>query len=190
MLKIRKIVTLVEETHVEAGITAEKPLRKVAIAVVVNNPYAGRYSEDLSEIIDPSEELGRLIGQRVVAAMAGPVESYGKSCIVGWQGEQEHANAYLTASFANPIRDAIGGGKAWISSSTKRGALGVSIDVPLANKDALYVRSHYDTITVCVPDAPEPDEAVVIIGAANHGRLNFRLGGLRYEDIEGKDGLR
>ncbi len=190
MLKIRKIVTLVDETFIEAGLAAENPLRKVAIAAVVNNPYAGRYSQDLSEITGPSEELGRLMGQRLAAAMGGPVESYGKSCIVGWRGEQEHANAFLTTSFANPIREAIGGGVAWISSSTKRGALGASIDVPLANKDALYVRSHYDTITVCVPDAPEPDEAVVIIAAANRGRLNFRLGGLRYEDIEGKDGLR
>ena len=38
------------------------------------------------------------------------------------------------------------GGRAWISSTGKRAALGASIDVPLAHKDALYVRSHYDTI--------------------------------------------
>jgi len=190
MITVRKFVTLVEDVLTEAGIAADQPLRKVAIAAVVNNPYAGRFSEDLSEIIEPSDELGRQMGERLVTAMGQPLQSYGKSAIAGSRGEQEHANAYLTTRFANPIREAVGGGKAWVSSTSKRGGLGTRIDVPLACKDALFVRSHYDTITVCVPDAPEPDEVVVIIAGANRGRLNFRLGGPRFEEIEGKDGLR
>jgi hypothetical protein len=68
--------------------------------------------------------------------------------------------------------------------------MGTTIDVPLACKDALFVRSHYDTITVTVPDAPEPDEVVVIVAGANRGRPNFRLGGLKYDEIRGDDGLR
>ncbi len=91
---------------------------------------------------------------------------------------------------ADRFRAAIGGGKAWIPSNGKLGPVGARIDVPLASKDALFVRSHYDTITVAVPDAPGPDEVVVILAGANRGRPNFRLGGVKYEEIEGQDGLR
>ena len=68
------------------------------------------------------------------------------------------------------MRDAAGGGKAWISSLTKRAAPGSTIDIPLAHKDALYVRSHYDGITITMPDAPLPNEIAVICAYASRGR--------------------
>jgi hypothetical protein len=188
--KIRKLLTLVEDVQVETGIDVDPPQRKVAVLAVVKNPYAGRYSTDLSEILDFSRELGELLGKRLVEAMGAPVQSYGKSAISGMHGEVEHAHAFLTTVFADKLREAVGGGKAWISSTAKRGEMGTSIDVPLASKDALFVRSHYDTMTVRVADAPEADEVVVIVAAANRGRPNFRLGGLKFEDIQGEDGLR
>src|SRR5262249_61755696 len=117
-------------------------------------------------------------------------ERYGKAGSVGLAGQQDHANALLTTPFAVPLREAIGGGKAWISSMTKCGGPGTSIDVPLASKDALYVRSHYDGITVTLHDAPLPNEIAVIICLTNRGRLNARVGGLKIEEIEGEDGLR
>jgi hypothetical protein len=64
------------------------------------------------------------------------------------------------------------------------------IDVPLAHKDALYVRSHYDAVTVKLADSPGPDELVVIGSYANRGRINARLGGVPSDRIEGQDGLR
>jgi hypothetical protein len=118
------------------------------------------------------------------------VQSYGKAAVAGTNGEVEHTHAFLTSVMADRLREAVGGGRAWISSNGKRGPMGTSIDVPLAFKDALLVRSHYDTITVTVPDAPEPDEVVVIVAGANRGRPNFRLGGLKLEDVKGEDGLR
>lgn len=189
MTTIRKIVRLVEDGLVEAGIPVEPLYRKVAVAAVVENPYAGRFSEDLTEILDFSVGLGDRMGALIVETMGGPIQSYGKASIVGMRGEEEHGHAFLTSAMADRVREAVGGGAAWISSTGKRGAPGTTIDVPLAHKDALKVRSHYDTITVSVTDAPEPDEVVVIIAAANRGRPNFRLGGLRAEDIIGKDGL-
>jgi hypothetical protein len=189
-MDIRKIVTLMDETRMGMGGIAEPPLRKVIVAAVIPNPYAGSYSESLDDLIEPSEDLGTLLATHLVEALDHHVESYGKAGIVGIAGEQEHANACLTTRFANPLRSAVGGGKAWFPSVTKRGAAGVSVDVPLAYKDALYVRSHYDAITIAIPDAPAPDEIVVILGAANRGRLNARLGGLRKEDVVGQDGLR
>ncbi len=190
MITIRKILTQVEDTLSEAGLDADRPIRRVVVAAVVTNPCAGRYVEDMSSLVDASDDLGRQMGGLLMAAMGQPAQSYGKSALVGINGEVEHGHAFLTTRFADRLRQAVGGGKAWISSSVKRGTMGATIDVPLASKDALFVRSHYDTVTVGIPDAPEPNEVVVIIAAANRGRLNFRLGGLRFEDAKGEDGLR
>lgn len=189
MPTVRKIVTIIEDGLVEAGIPVDTPYRKVAVAAVVSNPYAGRFSEDLSDIVDDSVDLGNLLSARLVEAMAGPIQSYGKASLVGLNGEVEHGHAFLTTPAADRLREAVGGGKAWIQSTGKRGAAGTAIDVPLAFKDALKVRSHYDTITVAVGDAPEPDEVLIIVAAANRGRPNFRLGGLRLEDVKGDNGL-
>jgi hypothetical protein len=76
-----------------------------------------------------------------------------------------------------------------VPSTGKRGVPGTAIDVPLAHKDALYVRSHYDTVTVSFPDAPNRDELLVIWAFATRGRLQARLGGLRAANIKGQDGL-
>jgi hypothetical protein len=190
MFEVRKFVTLIEHVVREAGIGVDHPLRKAAVCAVLKNPYAGQYSQDLSAIVEGSAELGRQLSQMLVAAIGEPVQSYGKSALVGLDGEVEHAHAFLTSVLADELRDAVGGGKAWISSTGKRGVPGASIDVPLACKDALFVRSHYDTLSVAVSDAPGNDEVVVIVAGANHGRPNFRLGGLKYEEIKGEDGLR
>ncbi|NIA24539.1 MAG: amino acid synthesis family protein [Gammaproteobacteria bacterium] len=189
MPSIRKIATFIEDGLTEAGIPVDPLYRKVAVAAVIENPYAGRFSEDLGEIIDFSVGLGDLLANRLVEAMGEQVNGYGKASIVGMKGEVEHGHAFLTTPMANRFREAVGGGRAWISSTGKRGALGTIIDVPLAHKDALKVRSFYDTMTVSVPDAPEPDEVVVIIAGVNRGRPNFRLGGLLLEDMIGEDGL-
>jgi hypothetical protein len=188
-LRARKWYSFVQHWEtVEPG--GNLPLRKVAVAAVVENPYARQKIQDLTPMIEGSEELGREMGKQLLAAL-GPyqVQSYGKAGIAGLDGEQEHANALLTTTFANPLRDAVGGGKSWISSFTKCAAPGSPIDVPLASKDALYVRSHYDGMTVVLPDAPMPDEIAVIFCVANRGRINARVGGLTYENIKGDDGL-
>lgn len=191
--RIRKWYAFVEETLAnETGQAADgSPVRKVAVAAVLENPYAGRFSQQLNELVGDSPALGREFGRRLLAALGSDkAQSYGKACIVGTEGEYEHGNALLTTAFADPVRDALGGGKAWISSSGKRGAPGAAIDVPLAHKDALYVRSHYDTMTLSFADAPGPREIVVIFAVATRGRLHARLGGLKAADIAGKDGLR
>ena len=106
------------------------------------------------------------------------------------RGEYEHGNAFLTTSFADGVRKAVGDGRAWIPSTGKRGAPGTALDVPLAHKDALYVRSHYDTMTISIADAPNEDEIVVIFACATRGRLHARLGGLTHNEISALDGLR
>jgi hypothetical protein len=186
-IKIRRRYAILEVRHEEAGRRAAEPLRRVAAVAVVENPYAGRYVEDLKPMIEASVALGAEIAEIALSAF-GPhtVQSYGKGGIVGLAGEQEHANALLTTAFANPIRKAIGGGDAWISSFTKKGAPGALIDIPMNHKDDIYVRSHYDGMSIVLPDAPMPDEIAVIVCIANGGRLNARVGGLTHEEVEAR----
>ena len=66
---IRKIVTVVEETHLEMGKTIAPPTRRAAAIAVIENPFAGRYVEDLTPLIAIGEELGDLLSKRAVAAL-------------------------------------------------------------------------------------------------------------------------
>lgn len=182
-IKVRRTYAIAEERHEEAGRGATRPLRRVAAIAVVENPYAGRYVEDLKPMIDASVPLGRTMADLALAAFGQyEIQSYGKGGIVGVAGEQEHANALLTSVFANPIRDAIGGGDAWISSFTKKGGPGTLIDIPMNHKDDIWVRSHYDGMSVVLPDAPMPDEIAMIFCIASGGRLNARVGGRTHEE--------
>lgn len=175
----------------ETGAPADgEPLRKIVIAACVHNPYAGRYEQDLSTWIEGSPELGREFGRRIQEAAGNQkIQSYGKAILVGMDGEYEHGNALLTNPAADPIRVALGGGKAWVPSTGKRGVPGTVLDIPLAYKDALYVRSHYDTVSASFNDAPNRDEVLVCWAFATRGRLNARLGGLKAADAKGLDGL-
>ncbi len=189
-LKISRSYTFVENRMLEAGKAAKIPLRKVAAVLVVKNPYAGRFVKNLNPMIEASAALGRDLAAMAVAALAPySAQSIGKAALVGISGEQEHGNALLTTTFAEPLREALGGGKAWISSMTKVGAPGTAIDIPMNCKDALYVRSHYDGMTLTLADAPMPDEIALILCLANRGRLNARVGGLVYAQLKGENGL-
>ncbi len=191
-MEVRRFYTVIEETFHDLGQDEYAPLRKVAVVAVVRNPLAGRgYVEDLGDLISGSEELGSVIAARGARQMLPyGIESYGKAALVGLDGEQEHGVACLTTVYGNAMREAAGGGKAWISSFTKRAAPGETLDIPLANKDALFVRSHYDGMTITIPDAPLPHEICIICCFASRGRLNHRVGGLDRDDIVGEDGLR
>lgn len=191
--KIRKIVTFVEETRREMGKTVEPATRRAAAAAVIENPFAGRYVEDLSELIEIGEELGALLTERAVAALSilGPsAESYGKAAAVGENGETEHAAAVLHPKLGTPVRRVLGKGAALIPSSKKRGGMGVTLDIPLGHKDAAYVRSHFDGMEIRVSDAPRANEILVAIAVTDSGRPLARVGGLTKNQIKGEDGLR
>jgi len=189
-MQIKRTLTFFDEVGMEAGQQVTPPLRKVAVVAVIDNPFAGRFERDLGPLTKASAEIGQQIC-RIAVSLLLPYkpESYGKAAIIGINGEQEHGVAMLTTVFGNVMREAAGGGKAWISSMTKRAAPGTTIDIPLAHKDALYVRSHYDGITITLHDAPLPDEIAIICAFANRGRPNHRVGGLAASEIKGVDGL-
>jgi len=191
--KIRKIVTVVEDTLTEAGREINPPTRRAAAIAVIANPFAGRYQEDLSELIDVGEELGGLLAERAVKALGidpTKAESYGKAAAVGANGELEHAAAILHPKLGAPFRKVLGKGAALIPSSKKRGGPGVALDIPLGHKDAAFVRSHFDGMEVRVVDAPAADEIMVAVAVTDSGRPLPRVGGLKTSEIKGEDGLR
>ncbi len=191
--KIRKIVTLVEEIDREMGREIDPPTRKAVAAAVIENPFAGRFVDDLEELMRIGEELGGLLGARAVAALGvapAAIESYGKAAIVGEAGEWEHAAAILHPRLGKPLRAAVEHGAALVPSAKKMGGLGTPIDVPLGHKDAAYVRSHFDAIELRVNDAPRAGEIVVAVAVTDSGRPLPRVGGLATDQVKGEDGLR
>ena len=91
--QIRKIIVQVDEIHQEMGRPVSPPTRRALAMAVIANPYAGRYSENLDELIAIGEELGALLGQKCVQALGiapGQAQSYGKAAIVGEAGYPMH----------------------------------------------------------------------------------------------------
>ncbi|MDQ0017768.1 peptide synthetase [Variovorax sp. KBW07] len=190
---IRKLVIQVDETRKEMGQDVTPPTRRAVAIAVIENPYAGRYSENLDELIAIGEELGALLGQKAVKALGiepGQAQSYGKAAIVGERGELEHAAAILHPKLGAPLRVAVEKGAALVPSAKKQGTLGTAIDVPLGHKDAAFVRSHFDAIEARVSDAPRANEIVVAVAVTDSGRPLPRIGGLQASEIKGEDGLR
>ena len=191
--KIRKIIVQVDEIHIEMGQPVNPPTRRALAMAVIDNPYAGRFSQNLDELIAIGEELGQVLGDRCVQALGiapGAAQSYGKAAIVGEAGELEHAAAILHPKLGAPLRKAVEKGAALVPSAKKLGGLGTAIDVPLGHKDAAFVRSHFDAMEARVADAPRAREIVVAVVVTDSGRPLARIGGLQASEIVGRDGLR
>lgn len=191
--KIRKVIVQVDETRIEMGRPVEPPTRRALAMAVIENPFAGRYSENLDELIAIGDELGGLLGQKCVQALGilpSQAQSYGKGAIVGEAGELEHAAAILHPKLGAPLRKAVEKGAALVPSAKKMGGLGTALDVPLGHKDAAFVRSHFDAMEARVSDAPRASEIVVAVVVTASGRPLARIGGLQASEIVGQDGLR
>ena len=191
--KIRKIIVQTDEVRVEMGQEVNPPARKALAMAVIENPFAGRFEQNLDELIAIGEELGGLLGERCVQALGiapGQAESYGKAAIVGEGGELEHAAAILHPKLGAPLRIAVEKGAALVPSAKKQGGLGTAVDVPLGHKDAAFVRSHFDAIEARIGDAPRAGEILVAVAVTDSGRPLPRIGGLQAHEIKGQDGLR
>ena len=193
IVKIRKLVTTVDEIHSEMGKTISPPTRRAAAIAVIQNPFAEFYQENLEDLMSIGEQLGSLLGKRCIEALGikpSEAESYGKAALIGENGELEHGAALLHPRMGTPLRREVGKGAALVPSSKKRGSMGDTLDIPLGHKDAAYIRSHFDSMEVRVNDAPRANEILVAIAITDSGRPLPRVGGLKAEEAEGKDGLR
>lgn len=192
-MEVRKYVTILEEIHSEGGRKTGTPGKRAAAVAVIKNPFSGKYVDDLTPLVDMGERLGGILAKKAVDALGiapEKAESYGKAAIVGEGGEREHAAAILHPKLGKPFRDTLGGGKAIIPSAKKVGGMGTEIDVPIHFKDAAFVRSHFDAMSVRVDDAPRADEIVVVLVVTDCGRPHPRVGGLKKEEAKMQDGLR
>jgi len=176
MTEIRKIVTLREAIFAEPGFRAPQPVIRAVGMAVIRNPFAGRWAEDLRPLFEAGAELGERLMPELARMLERAPVSYGKGALVGVAGEMEHGGACVHPMLGKPMRAAVGGSKAVISSNVKVAAAGASLDVPLGHKDEPWSFEHFDTITVSLEGAPRPDEIVVVMAIADGGRLNNRCG--------------
>ena len=176
MLTIRKSLLHRETLTAEMGKSAPRPIVRAVAMAVVRNPCAGRYVEDLTELFEAGRAIGEQFMPELMRLLPRPAVSYGKGAIVGTDGEFEHGGACIHPMLGKPMRAAVGGGKAVIPSNVKVGQIGTRLDVPLGHKDEPWSFDHFDTMTVFLPDAPRPDEIVVIMAVADGGRLLARCG--------------
>ena len=166
----RKVVITSETIDRENGRQVDPPITRVAGMFVIPNPFAGKFEEDLSPLFELGREVGEHFAPKLAELCNNAVVSYGKAVIVGTAGEIEHGAACMHPKLGKPMRAAIGGGEAIIASNVKVGPSGASIDVPLGNKDDAWSLDHRDSMTVSIPDAPRPDEMVIVIVFADGGR--------------------
>lgn len=172
----RKVQIIKETVFSEAGGAAETPVVRAAALIVIDNPFAGRFVEDLSELFDVSMALGDRYMPEVVAQLSGPAKAYGKAAVIGVEGDLEHAAAMLHPKLGKPMRAAVGGGENIIPAFSKVAPAGTSIDVPLAHKDEIWAFNELDGMTLFVGDAPRPREILLIMAASNGGRTRPRVG--------------
>jgi hypothetical protein len=188
---IRRISLLVEEIRHEGGPPPEAPRLRGAILAVTANPFAGRFAPELQAAMEDLKPLGLMLTDRLIAALGGPegIDGYGKGALVGSEGESEHgALWHVPGGYA--MRARLGESRAIVPSAMKVAPMGAALDVPLGHVNAAYVRSHFDAITVSVPDAPRPGEIVFVLAMARGARVHSRMGGLEAWQVLGEDGLR
>ncbi len=189
---LRKRVLILEEIFHEGGPIAATPPQRGAILAVIQNPFAGRYEEDIAGFMDDLKPLGLMMASQLVDALGGEptlIEGYGKGAIVGAAGELEHgALWHVPGGYA--MREVLGGAKAIVPSTKKVGGPGTRLDVPVTHINASYVRSHFDAMEVGISDAPRADEIVLALVMTTGPRVHARVGGLAASEIKGEDGLR
>ena len=189
-VKIRKSLVGIEDIFHEGGPVAAVPHRRGFIAKVIENPFAGRYVEDIQPFMEDLKPLGMAMAKELIAAMGVPpegIEGYGKGAIVGEGGETEHA-ALWHAPGGYSMREHVPDSLAIVPSTKKVGGPGARLDVPVTHVTASYVRSHFDAIEVGINDAPRANEMVVILVMTTGARVHNRAGGLAAADIKVRDG--
>jgi hypothetical protein len=186
---LRKTGLLVEEIRHEGGPPPEAPVLRGAVWAVCANPFAGRYTADLQGAMEGLKPLALALTDRLLAALGGEVDAYGKGAIVGEGGESEHGALWHVAG-GYGMRERLGEARAIVPSAMKVGGMGATLDIPLGHRNAAYVRSRFDVITIGCADAPRAGEVLFALAMARGGRVHSRMGGLEVDQITGLDGLR
>ncbi|MCP4874105.1 MAG: amino acid synthesis family protein [Gammaproteobacteria bacterium] len=175
-MNIRKTVVIQEVVHGEGGSSCTTPVTRIAGIGIIENPFAGQFVDDLSDLFALGEELGQSLMEKMLPQLSNPVVSYGKAAIVGIGGDLEHGHAMIHPKLGKAMRDPIGGGQALIPSTAKVAVAGTYIDIPLGHKDDAWSFDHFDAMTVNVADAPRATEIMMAIAICDGGRPVPRVG--------------
>ena len=191
VIDVRKLVLSIEDVWHDGGPRNATPLRRGSIAAILHNPYAGEYVAEIQPMMEALKPLGREMAQRLIAALGGPkaIEGYGKGALIGLDGELEHGALWHVPG-GYGMRDLLEGSHAIVPSTTKIGAAGATIDIPIHHRVAAYVRSHFDSLEVRVADGPRADEMMLVLAMTTGARPHARVGGLRVDEISKFDGQR
>lgn len=188
---LRKTISSIEEIFHEGGPVAKTPIRRAAILAIIENPFAGRYEENIQGFIDDLRPLGLSMATKLVEMLGGSdqIEGYGKGALIGEAGELEHG-ALWHAPGGYAMRELLANSNAIVPSSKKVTGVGGRLDVPITHINASYVRSHFDSMEVGANDAPRANELALALVMTTGPRIHSRSGGLEVSQIKGEDGLR
>lgn len=183
-MDIRQITVISQEILSEGGRSLAKPTRRVAAAAVLRNPFVGQQLDDFSALVDLSVKAGELLTTRALAALA-PLSprGYGKAALVGTDGDLEQGASMIHVRMGLAMRQGAGGGPALIPGNAKVGAAGSPIDVIFGGLEDSWDYDAMDTMTVSVPDAPRPNEILLVVAFLGGGRPNARVKGAAQEDV-------
>lgn len=184
---IRKTLVSKETLYVDGGKAAAKPLVMIAAAAVIKNPWADQgFVADLSpQIRELAPILGELLTGLIIDEAGGGqnIEAFGKSAIVGLDGELEHASALIhTLHFGNHYRNAVQS-KNYLAFNNTRGPANSPVLIPMMHINDEGSREHYLTTQFTISDAPRADEILIALGAGLSGRPHHRIGN-RYSDLK------
>ena len=184
-MELRKIAIFVDDVLSEGGRELASPTRRVAACGVIRNPFAGKPPiDDFSELVDISVDAGEVLTQRALEAL-GDIEprAYGKGAIVGAAGDLEHGAAMIHIRVGLPMRRQAGGGPALIPGNAKVGPMGATIDIIFGGMENSWDYDTMDAMTISVPDAPKPNEILLIIAFLGGTRPNARIEGISSEQV-------
>ena len=190
---VRKTVLYREDVLLENGTGPARPARRAVVAAVIQNPWLGTGpTTDLSPEVEAiAPVLAKALTDRLIDALGGvdAIEAFGKAAVVGTAGEIEHGGALIhTPWFGNLMRDFLHG-ESIICFADVRGDAGETLVVPMWHKTAAATRSHYQTISARVSDAPHAGEIVVMAAASTGPRPHARIGDRKTDKIVSAENL-
>jgi hypothetical protein len=189
-IHLRKFVTAIEDIFHERGPIPPKPRKRGWCLAVIENPFAGKFVEDIQPFMDDLKPLGMEMAKRLITALGVPaddIDGYGKGAIVGENGELEHA-ALWHAPGGYSMREHLKDSLAIVPSTKKVGGPGTRLDIPVTHKTASYVRSHFDAVEVGIDDGPRANEMLLALVMTVGPRIHNRAGGLEVSAIKVRDG--
>jgi Amino acid synthesis len=176
-VQVTRVIVHLVERCAELGVPVVPPHRQAVGAAVLKMADEGADGA-LEALYAMGGELGALLTGRALQALGctpGDIQGYGKGALVGTGVPLEYGAALLHPRLGKAVRQCLPGATTIMPSVTKRGAAGACLDIPTHGIADMWSFDHFDTVSLSVPDSPEPDEVLIAIALAEHGRPLARV---------------